>query len=88
MGVAGLHIEVEFCLGGLENGLRKQGNIQDWILLRESGQCYDCQCFISGTESLILSVLRGNYKTILLRDPLFCTLAKNKFKNLLFQVKN
>lgn len=83
MKMAGLHIEVEFWLGGLENGLRKQGNIQDWML-RESGQCCDCQCFISGTVSLILLVLRGNHKTILLRIPLFCTIAKNKFKNLLF----
>lgn len=32
MKMAGLHIEVEFWLGGLENGLRKQGNIQDWML--------------------------------------------------------
>lgn len=78
MRVTGLHIEFEFWLGDLEDGLRKQGNIQHWTLT-ENRQCYDCQCFMSGKVSLILSVLRENFKIILLRSPLFYTVTKNKF---------
>jgi len=64
--ITGFHIEFEFWLSDLEDGLRMQEGIQH-CMLRESGKCHDCQCFLGDTMSLILSGFRRNYKITFLQ---------------------